>query len=344
MNINKPSHSKLIFVVGVWRSGTSLLYALLHNHPRIALMYEAEVFGLFPTKPGYIFPQNWVNRLEFFNQAISRHQLTLAPLPKSLSARESTLALFNAWAARKNAPVMGEKLVAGHAQLEQFAHFFPEADFIVIWRDPLETCRSVVSAGQHNRFFSRKGMLTRTLFGSEQLAKGVLKLRAAGRRVHEVVYQELVEDPEFELRKACSFLGVEFDPQMVNLESADCSMLPPGNHHASVRSGVVNAKRRQQEILSAEFVAKGTRYAALWRERYPGLAFARALPAQPDARKPGWLEQMADREIYRGWSWISDFKRLLCRRMPLPVWQCWRSAKMPATVKKAAASSAEKSA
>jgi hypothetical protein len=29
-----------LFVLGMWRSGTSLLYALLNQHPQIALMYE----------------------------------------------------------------------------------------------------------------------------------------------------------------------------------------------------------------------------------------------------------------------------------------------------------------
>jgi len=29
-----------VFVVGVFRSGTSLLYSLLNQHPEIGLMYE----------------------------------------------------------------------------------------------------------------------------------------------------------------------------------------------------------------------------------------------------------------------------------------------------------------
>ena len=307
-------------------------------------MYEAEIFGLYPPRMDYIFPDNWMARLEFFNQTVSRHQLDKARFCAGGSARESMLALFRAWAACKDAVVMGEKLVAGHAQLPALARFFPEADFIVIWRDPLDSCRSVVNAGKHNRFFSRRGMLTRTLFGSEQLARGVLQLRTAGRRVHEVVYRELVEDPGFELRKICGFLGVEFDSQMLNLESADYSMLPPGDHHASVRSGTVNSNRHPVEVLPAKFVAKGSRYAALWRERYPDVAFVRALSSPSTETRPGWLERLADQGFYRGWTWFSDFKRLIFRKMPLSVWRRWRGEMKPAPVERAAVSSAGKSA
>ena len=44
-----------LFVVGMFRSGTSLLYALLNQHPQIALLYEDDLAHLpslfwFPTK------------------------------------------------------------------------------------------------------------------------------------------------------------------------------------------------------------------------------------------------------------------------------------------------------
>ena len=37
-----------LFVVGMWRSGTSLFYALLNQHPQIKLMYEDELPLLWP--------------------------------------------------------------------------------------------------------------------------------------------------------------------------------------------------------------------------------------------------------------------------------------------------------
>ncbi len=39
---------KFLFVVGTMRSGTTILYRLLHSHPQIALMYDADTFALSP--------------------------------------------------------------------------------------------------------------------------------------------------------------------------------------------------------------------------------------------------------------------------------------------------------
>ena len=54
-----------LFVVGMWRSGTSLLYTLLNKHPEIGLMYEADLPllpGLFRNSGG---KQDWLERWEF---------------------------------------------------------------------------------------------------------------------------------------------------------------------------------------------------------------------------------------------------------------------------------------
>ena len=184
-----------------------------------------------------------------------------------------------------------------------------------------------MNAGRQNRFFNRRGILTQTLFGARQLAEGVLKLRAAGRRIHEVFYQELVNGPEAELRKiVAAFLGEPFAPEMLDLRHADYSMLPPGEHHARVRSGSVRKNCEAAEVLPAAFVAKGKRYTALWRDYYAGLAFARALPPLPGTHRPGQFEAWLDRGLYRGGSSLSGFKRRIIRQLPMPMWQQLRGA------------------
>ena len=47
-NQNPEMRSGPLFVVGMWRSGTSLLYALLNQHPQIGLMYESDMLTLAP--------------------------------------------------------------------------------------------------------------------------------------------------------------------------------------------------------------------------------------------------------------------------------------------------------
>src|ERR1700728_4104760 len=74
-----------LFVVGMFRSGTSLLYALLNQHPQIALMYEGDLVHLpslfwLPTNT-----RQWLARWEFWNGSLSRHKVDLSEIPEGIS-------------------------------------------------------------------------------------------------------------------------------------------------------------------------------------------------------------------------------------------------------------------
>ncbi|MBU6409817.1 MAG: sulfotransferase [Verrucomicrobia bacterium] len=317
-----PPAQKVLFVTGLWRSGTSLLYSMLNQHPQIALVFESELFALFPQRLHRRLAADWPTRLEFYNQAISRHRLDPAALPVNETGRECQMALFRAWAARGGEPaVIGGKAPFYHTCLPQIAAIFPEADFIVIWRDPLDCCRSAALAGRQNRFFRSHGIMARVLFGGQRLADGVLKLRAAGRRVHELTYNDLLSRPETEMRQICAFLGVDFDPRMLDLKSADYSMVPEGRHHAAIHSGQLRKDRLKDELLPPALIAKFGRYARLWRERYPDTMFARALADGSGASMPGRVTQIRDAAVYSWWRAWADVKRRMLCHLPLPVWK-----------------------
>ena len=58
-----------VFIVGVFRSGTSLLCSLLNQSPHIALMYELDIWNFPKPLLKHRLTQNWAQRLEFYNQA-----------------------------------------------------------------------------------------------------------------------------------------------------------------------------------------------------------------------------------------------------------------------------------
>ena len=64
-----------VLVVGVFRSGTSLLCALLNQNPQIEMMFERDVWNFPRPLLESRFRGNWAERIEFYNQALSRHQL-----------------------------------------------------------------------------------------------------------------------------------------------------------------------------------------------------------------------------------------------------------------------------
>jgi hypothetical protein len=264
----------------------------------------------------------WPRRLEFFNQTLSRHGLDERLLITTKPGCEAALELYRQFAQRRggHARFVGEKAPAYHTRLPLLARMFPEARFVIIWRDPLECCRSALRAGKKNRFFAQRGMIDRILFGSEALARGVERLQRRKISLHEVVYDELVKDTEGELRRVCKFLGVAFAPDMLNLKDADVSALPPGEHHSKVRSGVIGKKPEGEDPLPVEFTCKCRRYSVLWRQRFSNLGFARALPVAEGVAAPRLPERLADNMGMLYWRTKDRSKRMLFRRIPLNWW------------------------
>src|SRR5271157_1551233 len=74
-----------VFVVGMWRSGTSLFYALLNQHPQIALLYEGDLPLLWPLFLGSKAKADWPERWEFWNSGVTRHRLDIDHLSRNVT-------------------------------------------------------------------------------------------------------------------------------------------------------------------------------------------------------------------------------------------------------------------
>jgi hypothetical protein len=289
-------------------------------------MYEAELMDFWPCRALAVRSRGWPRRLEFFNQTLTRHGLKEENFSASKPGREGALALYRQYALPRGATIMGEKAPAYYARLPMLGKTFPEARFLIIWRDPAECCRSAARAGRNNRFFAQRGMMTRMLLGSETLAEGVEWLLREKRSVHEVVYNELVENPEGELRRACRFLAIPFVPEMLDLGTADLSSLPSGEHHAGVRAGGIRKSHESDDALPAAFLTKCRGYAKLWQKRFSQLGFARALVPEPESVEPTLAARLADRCACLLWRLVDWAKQFLFRNIPLSCWSWLRSA------------------
>ena len=288
----------------------------MNQHPQVALMYEAEPLELWPRRSSSFPKRNWQQRLEFYNKTFTRHNLDPETFASLAPGPEAALALYREYARARNARIMGEKAPSYHTRLPELGALFPDAQFLIIWRDPLECCRSAAKAARLNRFFAQRGMSRRMLFGAEIFARGVEELQRQKRSVCEVVYNDLTKNPEAELRRVCDFLKIPFAPEMLDLKSADTSSLPSGEHHLGVRSGIITKAADPNEILPPAFVAKGRRYTKLWQKRFSHLGFARAL-AHPSETEPGIVERFTDGCVRSYGQSIASGKNLFFRYVPL---------------------------
>ena len=257
-----------LFVVSMWRSGSSLLYALLNKHPHVALMYEADLLLL---KPVFLKPArlcDWANRWEFWNGAFRRHGMRPTEVSSGIADFAGAFtAVHQLYARRRGATIWGDKSPNYYDQLNEMADDFPDARFIIVWRDPKGTANSILRAASlGNSYFSRKGAAFCGLLGYEVFKKECDRLRARGKAVCEVNYEDLIADTGSAMRRICGFLQIPFDESLVTLEGADRSAILEGRHHANLRGNQI-VRGLRPDLIEPEFREKIDRYFVTWRKR-----------------------------------------------------------------------------
>src|SRR5579859_6320078 len=125
-----------LFVLSVWRSGSSLLYTLLNQHSQIGLLYEGDLPRLHRFLRRHFQNGSWRERWEFWNQGPSRHGIALESLSADVhDAWKATRVVYEEVARRKKATIWGEKTPHWCDCPLLMAEQFPDANFIFLWRD-----------------------------------------------------------------------------------------------------------------------------------------------------------------------------------------------------------------
>jgi hypothetical protein len=324
---SEPMSPGPVFVVGMWRSGTSLLYALLNQHPQIGLMYESDLLTLSSL---FLLPRKsswWLNKVDSWNGALTRHKIDSAAIPENISDLPGAFrAVAQQYAGKKGASVWGCKSPSYYDCMTQLARWFPQAKFIVIWRDPADVCRSIVRAAEKSSWFARPGTDLRALLGYRRMKKDADELVRRGAAIYQVQYDDLVRDPAAALTAICDFIGLRFDPRMASLEGADRSAVYTGDHHSMVKSSSIVAKRERPEVLSPELKSKVERYVAFWRQQSGGSWPVKAAVSE-GTRPASWFERTWDRVrhgVLRSRDRVVPF---LYGFIPVSVWQRYRRVK-----------------
>jgi hypothetical protein len=198
-----------IFVLGAHRSGTTLLRLILDTHSRIACPPES--FFLQPL--GSVLADD--KAMEGLAAMGFDRQHVLARL------RESASYFFETYAASHGKPRWADKTPSYVSSLDLIeALFGPACQYVVIYRHGLDSARSLAGVPIRELDAYADAPLSEKLVAAARFwAEGCEKLRAfreAHReRCFEVRYEELTREPEPVLRSLFSFLGEEFEPQLL---------------------------------------------------------------------------------------------------------------------------------
>lgn len=188
-----------VFIVGMLRSGTTLLEEHLARHPRVTARGE----------------MNWLAH-------VARHH----PDPRRLSAAERAQLGGELWRQlRRDGPadhVYVDKNPLNFRFLDVALALLPGARFMHVRRDPRDSALSCFfQLFQHpdTAFTNDLDDLADYVTGYRRLMDHWLE--AFPGRIHEVDYEQLVDEPQATLRGALDFLGLAWDEAMDSAAGRD---------------------------------------------------------------------------------------------------------------------------
>jgi len=213
-----------IFLVGCPRSGTTLLQSLLAAHPLIASFPESKFFEyLIPTdrqlaKRLGLVSRRFRPRMAVFFQEVGRSDL-MAELPNSPfmgAYPEKFVQILDKLTAEQGKQLWVEK-TPGHIYcLNDIERFLKQAKFIHLCRQGADVVASLYDVTQKypKAWGGHPWDLNRCV---ERWATAVnISRQKQGQPNHNVLtYENLVADPETQLKRVCEFIGVEFMPSMI---------------------------------------------------------------------------------------------------------------------------------
>jgi Sulfotransferase family len=206
-----------IFIIGCPRSGTTLLQSLLTSHPAITSFPETQFFlHLW----GEDLSRTLHERLMmFFWEDINRPDLleTMQPYQTAVDRIKWFVAILDKLATEEGNDIWLEKTPQHLFFIEDIALHLPDAKFIHITREPLDTIASLYLATRmpaQRRSWGEPWSLEKCVTMWKQSARATE--RWANSPQHLIVkYEELCASPDRELIKCCEFIGVEYSPEML---------------------------------------------------------------------------------------------------------------------------------
>jgi hypothetical protein len=250
-----------LFIVGMPRSGTKLVRALLNQHPQINLtLAESHFIPYFVKKFGNPPPFRSRAALQPFVRELQQTAF-FSTMSKAGSALDPSTFLQNVdyttWSAifeevfrhfgskRATADtVWGDKTPGYINHLLLLKDLFPSAKFLHVVRDPRDYCLSI-----------RKSFKKSIYRAAVRWQQGVGKAHRYGARLgedyREMRYELLLEQPTVTMSEVSSFIGVPYDDRIVDLASAPEDLGDAKGHSEIVRN---NKGKYLNQLSSVEIM------------------------------------------------------------------------------------------
>lgn len=247
-----------LFVLGVSRSGTTMLRVILDRSPGVAIPDETFFIPqLAHRHRGTVDPEAFIDdlrrlpRLAAWEVPVDELRARLSP---GMTVGEAISAAFTAYAAKHGKPRWGDKTPMYMRHLGLIDRLFPDAQYVHLVRDGRDAALAFLDMPE--------SVVTKTWAHPADVAgfacewrTEVRRARELGRHVgrtryHEVRYEDLVADTDAVVRAICEFADLPFEPDMLEFAGAvDVSAKP---HHQRLLQPPTRGVRDWRSQMSCE--------------------------------------------------------------------------------------------
>lgn len=247
-----------IFIVGMPRSGTTLLEQIIASHSRVA--GGGELGG---------GPKLLNTMEEILEKGEAEHLAEI--LDRYGGAWVKSYLKAMPGRARGEDRVT-DKMPANFITLGLLYLLFPKAKFIHIRRYPLDTCVSMFA-----KQFSPKFPYATDLYTLGHAYRQYFDQMAFWRKVlpgvlHEIVYEDLVEQPEAKAKEVFAYLDLEWEPQCLEYYRRKGKVITMSTFQVRkpINKGSIGRWRNYEKFLEPLREGLGTEPLQSWRSEKPG--------------------------------------------------------------------------
>ncbi len=209
-----------IFIVGMQRSGTTMMKSIVNTHPSISIPRETAYFALIKEyKLKFKNIDNKINYEDFWQWYIKQRRFSYLGLKEedvrnkmdmnNISFKTIFDSVMYSFLLTQGKIRWADKTPGHELFLDQIFDFYPDAKIIYILRDPRAVYNSL-----RNKEWGKDQFISVFIKKWNQSVE-VFKKYEKNPRFKIVIYEELVKNPEDSVKDICDFINEEYTKEMI---------------------------------------------------------------------------------------------------------------------------------